>query len=145
MGRHCTYLYSFLPKKTEGGFGAQTGATSPNLYCAQPMLPSFNVHSLRPSSSPAAPAPTNIGSRCSKVGCACLASGLFRSCAILSSLPPAGPVTASLSASSKLTVNDIGSGRVLATRASRRLCTDIPETMICTFRSRRAETAWPRR
>src|SRR5271156_3950116 len=82
-------------------------STLPNLNCAQLMLPSFNVHNLSPLSVPAAPTPTWIGSRCPKVGCAFLASGLDSSSTIALSLssPIPCPSNASFKASSNVSVD----------------------------------------
>src|SRR5271154_1803210 len=102
-------------------------STSPHRYCAQLMLPSGKVHSLFPSSDPAAPTPICIGSRCSKVGCACLASGLLSKAIMFSSLFSPGAVSAaSFSASSKVRVNFWGLESIMEIPRYLRLCTAIP-------------------
>lgn len=116
LGRSVAFGFGLLSTNT-----LHLSATLPNLYCAQLILPSLSVHILIPRSSAAAPAPTNRGSRWSKLGCAYLASGRLKSSIILCSRSEARAVTASINASSKLVVYGKGVGLPKVRCRSRRL------------------------
>ena len=125
--------------------GDQLETTSPNLYCAQLMLPSFMVQSLLPRSSPAAPPPTKIGRRCSNVGCAFLASDRCSKLTMADSLSSGVVSTASFSASSKVLVYGNGSELPTVNRKSLRLWTAIPDTTITIPCCLSDANAFPRR